>query len=321
MSSGLMTPNLALRVQLTLRRNIKSMRKRRAPVLPVVTDVSVLGHWRLRLTFSDGRSGTADLSDLAAEDLPLLIPLRDPEYFAQVRVSIETGTLEWPNGADLSREYLLEHLQPDPVGRWRRSRRPPNRRMWHPELVDEENWTVVFSDIVGFEAITRTDEDRRIIREAVLSMTQAVMQGMSDMWAWDNRGDGVLTVVPPSVPAVEVIEHLQRDLPAALEKHNRAYHDSARIRLRIAVNVGPVTSDAAGVSDEAITVTAHLVRAPIFERAMDTSGASLGVIASRSIYEAVIKNAQGLAGYSRVQADIKDSSTSAWMKLIKSSNA
>lgn len=86
-----------------------------APVLPVVTDVSVLGHWRLHLVFSDGRSGTADLSDLAADKMPLLAPLRDPDYFARVRVRVETGTIEWPNGADLSREYLLEHLKPDPA--------------------------------------------------------------------------------------------------------------------------------------------------------------------------------------------------------------
>jgi hypothetical protein len=297
------------------------MRKRRAPVLPVVTDVSVLGHWRLHLTFSDGRSGIADLSDLAEDDIPLLIPLRDPDYFAQVRVSVETGTTAWPNGADLSREYLLEHLQPDPAGRRAGGRRTPKRAARHPELMDEENWTVVLSDVVGFGARTRSDEDRRIIMKAVLSMTQAAMQGMSDVRSWDDRGDGVLTVVPPSVPTAMVIEHLQRDLPAALEKHNRAYHDSARIKLRIAVTVGPVASDATGVSGEAITMTARLVKAPTFKRAMDTSGASLGVIAPTSIYETVIKHAEGLAGYSQVQADVKESSMSAWMKLIKSSSA
>jgi len=35
-------------------------------------------------------------------------PLRDPEVFAQVRVNSETGTIEWPNGADLAPEFLYE---------------------------------------------------------------------------------------------------------------------------------------------------------------------------------------------------------------------
>ena len=37
-----------------------------------------------------------------------------------------------------------------------------------------------------------------------------------DVWSWDDRGDGLLTVVPPSVPTAKVIEHLHKDLPAAL---------------------------------------------------------------------------------------------------------
>jgi len=35
-------------------------------------------------------------------------PLRDLEVFAQVKINPETGTIEWPNGADLAPEFLLE---------------------------------------------------------------------------------------------------------------------------------------------------------------------------------------------------------------------
>ncbi len=143
-----MTPSPELHVRLTLRRNIGSMRTRRAPVLPVVTDVSVLGHWRLHLTFSDGRSGTADLSDLAADKMPLLIPLRDPDYFAKVRVRIETGTIEWPNGADLSREYLLEHLQPDPTSEQDRGGQAPGRAQHYDSLISPTRETGS-SELVG----------------------------------------------------------------------------------------------------------------------------------------------------------------------------
>lgn len=186
----------------------------------------------------------------------------------------------------------------------------------HPQPLNGENCTVILSDVVGFGARTRTDEDRRVIREALFSMTHMALQDLPDVWSWDDRGDGLLTVVPPSVPTAKIIEHLHKELPAALEEHNRAHGESARIQLRVAINVGPVTTDTMGVSGEAIIVTARLVEAPLFKDAMKKGQASLAVIASTFIYETVIRHDLGLTGYSQVQVDVKESSLLAWMKLF-----
>ena len=35
-------------------------------------------------------------------------PLRDPEFFKRVFLNEETGTVEWPNGADLAPTFLYE---------------------------------------------------------------------------------------------------------------------------------------------------------------------------------------------------------------------
>ena len=72
-----------------------------------VCDVEVLSHYWLRLTFSDGLIGDVDLSHLEDRD-GVFTPLRDPEFFAQVRVDPEIGTIAWPNGADLAPEVLYE---------------------------------------------------------------------------------------------------------------------------------------------------------------------------------------------------------------------
>jgi CRP-like cAMP-binding protein len=186
----------------------------------------------------------------------------------------------------------------------------------HPQLLYGENCTVILSDVARFGARTRTDEDRRIIREALFGMTHAVLQGIPDVWSWDDRGDGLLTVIPPSVPTAKVIEYLHKELPVALDEYNRACHDSARIQLRVAVNVGPVATDSMGVSGEAIIVTARLVEAPLLKEAMDRSGASLGVVVSAFIYETAVRHARDLAGYSQVQVDVKETSMTAWMKLF-----
>jgi hypothetical protein len=186
----------------------------------------------------------------------------------------------------------------------------------HPWPLNGENCTIVLSDVVGFGADSRTDEDRRIIREALFSMTHIVLRDLPDAWSWDDRGDGLLTVVSPSVPTARIVAHLHKELPAALEEHNRVYPDPARIQLRVAINVGPVATDVMGVSGEAIIITARLVEAPVFKNAMGESGASLGIIASTFIYESVIRHGPYLEGYSEIPVDVKESSLLAWMKLF-----
>jgi class 3 adenylate cyclase len=186
----------------------------------------------------------------------------------------------------------------------------------HRRPLNGENCTIMLSDVVGFGSDSRTDEDRRIIREALFSMTHTVLQDLPDAWSWDDRGDGLLTVVSPSVPTAKVVAHLHKELPAALEEHNRVYPDSARIQLRVAINVGPVATDVMGVSGEAIIRTARLVEAPEFKTAMSESGASLGIVASTFIYESVLRHGPYLEGYSEIPVDVKESSLLAWMKLF-----
>lgn len=71
--------------------------------------VEHLGGHCLRLTFADGNVGDVDLTDkLQARLGPVFEPLRDVEYFAQVSVDTEIGTVVWPNGADLAPDVLHE---------------------------------------------------------------------------------------------------------------------------------------------------------------------------------------------------------------------
>ena len=71
-----------------------------------VDQVTHLKDFTLRIEFSDGSVKDVDLSDEL--DGEIFEPLRDPEFFSQVTVNPETGTIEWPNGADLAPEFLQE---------------------------------------------------------------------------------------------------------------------------------------------------------------------------------------------------------------------
>lgn len=69
-----------------------------------ITEVEVIGPYRLRLTFDDGTAGDVDFS--AREWRGVFEPLRDPDYFARVTVDSEAGTVRWPNGVDMAPEPL-----------------------------------------------------------------------------------------------------------------------------------------------------------------------------------------------------------------------
>ena len=71
-----------------------------------VTDVTYLKEYQLRLSFDNGDIKDVDLEgELYGE---VFEPLKEVEYFKQVKVNPETNTIEWPNGADFAPEYLYE---------------------------------------------------------------------------------------------------------------------------------------------------------------------------------------------------------------------
>ena len=69
-----------------------------------ITTVEPLKDHSLRLTFNDGLVREVDLSPLLYG--PLGEPLRDLDYFRQVRVDADSRTIVWPNGLDPDPDML-----------------------------------------------------------------------------------------------------------------------------------------------------------------------------------------------------------------------
>jgi hypothetical protein len=82
--------------------------------VPSVISVSVLGHWRLRVGFSDGLTGDVDLSDVRGAG-PFWEPLKDPDVFARAYVDKDAGTVAWPGNIDVDPESLHEEASRNPV--------------------------------------------------------------------------------------------------------------------------------------------------------------------------------------------------------------
>jgi hypothetical protein len=80
-----------------------------------VTDVRILDGYCLELTFSDGLRGIVDLSKRIVGRGGVFEPLEDPEFFRQVRVNHELGTIVWPNDADFCPDLLYHWAAGEPV--------------------------------------------------------------------------------------------------------------------------------------------------------------------------------------------------------------
>jgi len=74
-----------------------------------VVDARYVRDFIVWVKFEDGSEGEIDL---AAELYgPVFEPLKDVNFFKQVSVDSELGTMAWPNGADLAPEFLYDKVR------------------------------------------------------------------------------------------------------------------------------------------------------------------------------------------------------------------
>jgi hypothetical protein len=83
-------------------------------MLKDIVSAAALSDYRLHLQFEDGVEGIVDLTALVGFR-GVFEPLKDPTYFAQVRVDPELGTVAWPNGVDLDPDVLYARLTGMPL--------------------------------------------------------------------------------------------------------------------------------------------------------------------------------------------------------------
>ncbi|HEX3957558.1 MAG TPA: cyclic nucleotide-binding domain-containing protein [Trebonia sp.] len=184
-----------------------------------------------------------------------------------------------------------------------------------------ENCTIVYTDVVGFSSARRDDHDRLRIRRDLAAMTYAALKAIWDECFWDDRGDGSLVVVPPTVPTAKVLEYLLVALPIALKQHNENCAPGTRFQLRVALDMGAVVSDDIGVSGQVIINTKRLLDSPTLKRAVGDSDGPLGLVVSESVFQYAVRHARHVtdpAAYKKIRVRAKDISLVAWMSLVSS---
>lgn len=85
-------------------------------MFPRITRVRHLGEYRLELAFSDGKVGEVNFRNKIVGRGGVFAPLTEIDFFKQVRVDAEAGTLIWPNGVDLCPDVLYSAITGQPIG-------------------------------------------------------------------------------------------------------------------------------------------------------------------------------------------------------------
>lgn len=78
-----------------------------------VVECRAMQPFRLWLRFKDRTEGIADVSQIPRRGL--FSAWEDPAYFARVAVDAESGTVCWPNGADLDPYVLYSKVTGKPL--------------------------------------------------------------------------------------------------------------------------------------------------------------------------------------------------------------
>lgn len=75
-------------------------------MLARVTAVRHLHDYVLELRFADRSMGQVDFRRRIVGRRGVFAPLEDPDFFKQVRVDLEAGTIRWPNDVDFCPDML-----------------------------------------------------------------------------------------------------------------------------------------------------------------------------------------------------------------------
>jgi hypothetical protein len=257
--------------------------------------------------------------------LPLPISPRDLASWADLPVPTVSQILTSWRGQRLVRKSRRGRIVVADVGALLETY--GGRPMLHPrEQVPAawtgQNCTILFVDIVGSGARDRTDVDRRMIRTLMYGFIQDALAISRVPWReiyFEDRGDGVLIVVPPGFTTESVMDPMLVELAARLRRHNRqAGGGPIRMKLRLALNVGPVVRDRYGVSGESIFHAARLLDVPVLKEQLLSTSADLGVIVSTFVHDTVVKHGPGFvdpATYQQVNCRVKESEIEAWMHV------
>ena len=192
---------------------------------------------------------------------------------------------------------------------------------WQQGWREPLNCSVLFTDVAGFSDPVRNDSDRDVVRAAMYGILRSAFEASGVPWAAcyrEDRGDGAVIVVPPTISTLRVVDPLAAELADRLRQYNRRASEVVRIQLRVALHVGPVGKDAEGLTGQAVISAARIVDAPVIKARLAAEQADLVFAVSDYVYDHVVRNCDGRvdpAAFEHMECQVKELHVSAWVHL------
>jgi class 3 adenylate cyclase len=180
--------------------------------------------------------------------------------------------------------------------------------------------TILVVDVEAFGDPQRTMQHQLNVRAGLYRALRAAFDAAGIPWQrcyHEDRGDGVLVLVPADLPKAPIVDALPGALATALQRHNSIHPDPEKIRLRMAVHAGEVTYDPHGVTARSINLTFRLLEASSLKTALAQSGGTLALIVSEWLFDEVVRHTPVAdpSTWRQVTVAVKETTTSAWVSL------
>ena len=176
-------------------------------------------------------------------------------------------------------------------------------------------------DVASFGDERRSDDARMRVRKGLYDALRAAFTAEGIAWEEcyaEDRGDGVLIIVPPQVDTALLLTSVPYRLRGEVRRHNAYSSEAVRIQLRVAVNTGEVHADEQGLVGTALNHAFRILDADPFKEALRASGADVALIVSSRVYDDVVRQGRGLLDpndYRRIDIAVKELKGSAWVTL------
>ncbi|MFI5568572.1 adenylate/guanylate cyclase [Streptomyces sp. NPDC051740] len=175
--------------------------------------------------------------------------------------------------------------------------------------------SLVFADIKGFSS--RSDRDQLRSREDLYTeLRSAFTDELWQLCPHEDRGDGVLVVIPPALPVGALFTDVLPRLEDGLGRRRRS---APLLRLRIAVHTGAVHRDRHGLAGNAVNHVFRLCDGEPLRQALDEATSDTALLVSEAVHDTVVR--AGLPGvepttFHAVTLQVKETRAKAWLHVV-----
>lgn len=179
------------------------------------------------------------------------------------------------------------------------------------------HYTILVVDIREYSRFT-TRPEQLDARSGVYRALETAFDRAGVPWRdchHEDRGDGVLILIPGRLSKIPVAAPLPDELVRALGEHNDPLPEHERIQLRVGLHAGEVAEDLYGYTSSAINLTFRLVNSAPLRGALEKSAGVLALAVSTWFYDEVVQHHDGARpkSYRRVFVENKETRVDAWI--------